>query len=419
MERQVRRGIRWFSPLTAAVVAAFTLAGCASTPLSSSKPPVKTTTTSTPPTTTSTPPTTSSTPPTTSTPTGHAGFSPVSVTFPSAETGWVLGTITAGTVVKLAVVRTTDGGITWTRSPAPDVTFDSGARDLAMIRFADSKNGWITAPVTTTPSGPLPSTLWSTHDGGASWQQVAVPDGGYVTALEVSDGVFQLAELATTGSGATAVFLYSSAAASDSWVRSAASLPIGAGPVASAQLTLQGGGGWAIEVDRTVGAGARLASGAWEPWTPPCTDANGSASIAASSTTEVVALCHEGVWGPPPAGTTPGPWLFVSSDGGSHFSAVGAIPTTAAVAGAYSLATPPGEPQVVVVGGSGLVVTFDGGHSWKTVYGASAGQVRVVAFTTATQGVAIVTGGTKVSTLLMTRDGGGTWNPLDLSGAAT
>jgi len=123
--------------------------------------------------------------------------------------------------------------------------------------------------------------------------------------------------------------------------------------------------------------------------------------------------------GPPPAGTTTGPWLFDSSDGGSDFAAVGAIPTTAAASGAYSVATPPGEPQVVVVGGSGLVATFDGGHTWKTVYGASGGQVRVDAFTTATQGVAIVTGGTKVSTLLMTRNGGATWNPVRLSGIAT
>ena len=343
----------------------------------------------------------------------------MSVTFASANTGWVLGTVPSGSGAKLAVAHTTDGGITWATSPAPVATFDNGARNLAIIRFADARNGWITAPVTTTRSGPLPSALWSTHDGGASWQQVVVPGGGHVTALEASGGVFQLAELATTGSDATGVFLYSAAATSDSWVRSATSLPTGAGPVASAQLTLQGARGWAIEVDRTVGAGARLTSGVWVPWTAPCTDANGSASIAASSTTELVALCHEGVWGPPPTGTTTGPWLFDSSDGGSHFSTVGAIPTTAAGAGAYSLATPPGEPQVVVVGGSGLVATFDGGHTWKTVYGASAGQVRVVAFTTATQGVAVVTRGTDPSTLLMTRDGGAAWSPVDVSGAAT
>jgi photosystem II stability/assembly factor-like uncharacterized protein len=412
VEGRIRRPIRRSALVATVLLVAVTAAGCASTPLSSPKRPASSTTTSTTMATT-----TSTT--TTTTTESSAGFSPVSVTFVSADTGWVLGTVPAGSGVKLAVVHTTDGGVTWARSPAPDVTFENGARDLASIRFADSRNGWITAPVTTTSSGPLPSTLWSSHDGGASWQPVAVPGGGHVTALEASGGVFQLAELATTGTDGTAVYLYSSAATSDSWVRSGTSLPIGAGPAPSAQLTLQGGEGWAMEVDRTVGAGARLASGAWEPWTPPCTDANGSASVAASSTTDLVAVCDEGVWGPPPAGTTTGPWLFDSSDAGSDFAVVGAIPTTAAAGGAYSVATPPGEPQVVVVGGSGLVATFDGGHTWKTVYSASAGQVRVVGFTTATQGVAIVTGDTNISTLLMTRDAGATWNPVGLSGSAT
>jgi photosystem II stability/assembly factor-like uncharacterized protein len=406
VEGRIRRPIRRPALVAIFLLMAVTLAGCASTPSSSPKPPASTTVSTPTPTTASTTTTQSS-----------GGFSPVSVTFVSATTGWVLGTAPAGSGVKLAVVHTTDGGITWIRCPAPHVIFDVGARDLAIIRFADPKNGWITAPATTTSSGPLPSTLWSTHDGGASWQQVAVPSSGHVTALEASGGVFQLAELATIGNHGTAVYLYSSAATSDSWVRSATSLPIGAGPVPAAQLTLQGGEGWALELDRTVVAGAQLVSGAWQPWTPPCADADGY--IAASSTTGLVALCQEGVWDPPPAGTTTGPWLFESSDGGSAFAAVAAIPTTAAVSGAYSVAAPPGEPEVVVVGGSGLMATFDGGHTWRAVYRASAGLIRVVGFTTATQGVAIVTGGTDVSTLLMTRDGGATWTPVGLSGIAT
>lgn len=72
-----------------------------------------------------------------------------------------------------------------------------------------------------------------------------------------------------------------------------------------------------------------------------------------------------------------------------------------------------------MVGGSGLLATFDGGQAWKTVYPASAGQVRFVGFTTATQGFAVVTGDTNVSTLLMTGDGGAVWNPVSLSGIAT
>ena len=245
----------------------------------------------------------------------------------------------------------------------------------------------------------------------------AVGVGGAVAALEASDGVVHLVTLGPNGSG---VHLYATPAAHDSWVRSTTTLPIGAGPVPSAELALHGAAGWLVENDRTVVAGARLTSGSWGRWTPPCTDANGPAFVAASSATDLVAVCDEGLWGPPAPGTTAGEsWLFTSADAGTHVSAVGEIDTSAtAHASAGSVATPPGKPQVVVVGGSGLAATFDGGHTWKTVYTPPTGQtVRFVGFTTASQGVAIA-GGASSSTLLMTRDGGTTWSAVTLSGSA-
>lgn len=399
---RVRRLVRWHMPLTTMAVAAATLAGLASPASSSPTRPTETTTTSA----LAAPAATAAGVP--------AGFSPVSVSFVSAKTGWVLGTVPAGSGVDLTVAHTTDGGTTWSRSAAPDVTVDDADRGAAVIRFANPANGWIMAPVTTTHARPPLTTLWSTHDGGAGWHRVAVPGGGHVTALGASGGAFQLAELATIGSAAPVVRLYSAAATSNSWIRSATSLLIGAGPVASAQLTLLGKRGWAVEVDRTVIAGARLTSGTWAPWTPPCRDALGAAWLAASSAANLVALCEEGGWGPPPAGITTGPWLFASSDGGDTFVAVGAIPKPEAGDADYSVAVPPGAPQVVVVGGSGLAATFDGGRTWRTVYSAPTGQVRFIAFATATQGAAIVTRGTSASTLLMTRDGGAIWSPARL-----
>lgn len=416
MERSFFLPVRRCAPVMAAFVCSVALAGCASTPSSSPKVPAKSTTTASTPTTA---PTTQSTGATTTTTAPRVGFSPLSVTFASANTGWVLGTVPDGSGTKLAVVHTADSGRTWSKIPAPGVTFgtsDVGGPEL--IRFADPEDGWISTVVVTSQSGPYPSILWSTHDGGASWQQIPVPGDGNVSALGTSDGVFQMADMVTTGNGET-ISLYSAAAPTDTWVRAATSLPIGAGPVPYARLTLQGSGGWAMEIDRTVGAGARLTSGAWEAWTPPCSDANGGALLGASSTTDIVAVCDEGLWGPPPAGTTTGPWLFESSDGGRHFTAVGAIPKTEAIGDAYSVAMPPGEPEVVVVGGTGLGASFDGGRTWKTVYSASPGQVRVLGFTTASQGFAIVTGGTDASTLLMTHDGGATWASVDLSGVTT
>jgi photosystem II stability/assembly factor-like uncharacterized protein len=348
-------------------------------------------------------------------PPARSGFSPLSVTFVSAELGWVLGLVPYGAGSQLAVARTTDGGATWSRSPAPEVTFGAGAQVVgAIIRFADPADGWIAAPPAAS-TGWFPSALWSTHDGGASWQEVPVPGGGGVVALEASADAVQLV---TFGPSGPSMQLYSVPASSDAWVAAATSVPIGAGPVARAQLVLHGSAGWMLENDRTVVAGARLTSGAWVHWTPPCTDALGTAAVAASSTADLVAVCNEGVWGSPPAGLTRGPWLFTSADGGGHFAVAGEIATStgADVQTAASVTAPPGHPQVVVVGGVGLVATFDGGRTWRTVYSTAAGrEVRFVGFTTATQGVAIVTGGAGISTLLMTRDGGAVWSPVTLS----
>ncbi len=342
----------------------------------------------------------------------------MSVTFVSADVGWLLGVVPAGSRTHLAVLHTIDGGATWSQRPAPPVTLGAGGTaNSARIRFADPADGWIAAPLARS-TGPFPRVLWSTHDGGRSWHEVAVPGGGSIAALEAADGVVHLATLAWR---AARVRLYSTPAATDAWVPAPTTLPIGAGPVPSADMSLHGGAGWVVENDRMVVAGARLTSGSWQPWTPPCADALGAGVLAASSTTDLVAVCDEGVWGPPPPGVTAGPWLFTSDDAGSSFTAVGKVVMPIGSVFASSVATPPGEPQVVVVGGRlGLAATFDGGHTWRTVYRAPGGLgVRVVGFTTASQGVAIATGAKATATLLMSHDGGATWSPVTLSGAAT
>lgn len=413
MTRTSRHPNHWGAPAVAIIAAAVVLAGCGSTPPPRGKHPANQPRSGS---TTSTTTSANSTATTTTTGQAPAGFSPASVTFVSADLGWVLGVVPAGSGTELAVAHTTDGGSSWSRSPAPHVTFGAEGHDNgAIIRFANASDGWIASQAGGSPGG-FQSEIWSTTDGGASWHDVAVPGGGAVAALEASN---RFAQLVTFDPARPGFQIYSTPATSDSWAPSATTLPIGAGPVPSVQLSLHGSTGWVLENDRTVVAGARLTSGGWEPWTPPCKNANGGGLVAASSTTDVVAVCNEGVWGPPEPGTTTGPWLFRSEDGGSHFAAVGeiAMPTSRMIS---SVTTPPSEPQVVVAGGRGLAATFDGGHTWATVYSAPAEhQVTYVGFTTASQGVAIVTGGTTTSTLLMTRDGGTSWSAVTLTGIAT
>jgi photosystem II stability/assembly factor-like uncharacterized protein len=70
-----------------------------------------------------------------------------------------------------------------------------------------------------------------------------------------------------------------------------------------------------------------------------------------------------------------------------------------------------------VVGGSDsdatavLVITADGGRTWKTVHrGENPGAWADLGFTSSRQGVVISRG--KIGRLLMTFDGGQTWRPI-------
>jgi photosystem II stability/assembly factor-like uncharacterized protein len=197
---------------------------------------------------------------------GKVGFAPVSVTFTSAEVGWVLGVVPAGAGVRLAAAHTVDGGSTWAQLPAPQLAFGANATASdARIRFADPVDGWIAAPSTGSTS-PFLTTLWSTHDGGRSWRQAAVPGGGRIAALEASSGAVHLVNF---GSDGLHLQLHSTPAARNAWVPSPTTLPMGAGPVPAAELVLHGEAGWLVENGRTVVAGARLASGSWQRGTAP------------------------------------------------------------------------------------------------------------------------------------------------------
>jgi photosystem II stability/assembly factor-like uncharacterized protein len=61
-----------------------------------------------------------------------------------------------------------------------------------------------------------------------------------------------------------------------------------------------------------------------------------------------------------------------------------------------------------------LISSFDGGRTGPAVYDAPAGVTAVaeLGFTTALQGVAVLTGPADKGTLVMTRDGGHTWKPV-------
>jgi len=339
-----------------------------------------------------------------------AGLQVSSVTFASPDLGWALGTAPCTAAPCTSIVRTADGGLTWVGIPAPVaplVPADIGAQaeagsGVGGLRFADPLDGWAFGP-----------DLWATHDGGSSWRRLTIPGAASATvvALEASGGAVQAVLF-----DQSVVRIASSPVGSDNWRLSSVSVPIGAGPVAAAQLVLAGADGWLLEVDRTVVGGARLSGGTWAAWTPPCVNLTGPAVLAASSPTELVAACDVGLWSTPK-----GEHLYVSHDGGATFAPAGTRPPISGAGGVAST----GASSIFLTGttaqGSAIVRSSDGGQTWQTALETGNATITYLGFTTSAQGVAltIAAGGSGSSpggNLLMTRDGGQTWRQVVFAG---
>lgn len=330
-----------------------------------------------------------------------ANFAAVSVTFVSLQEGWALGTAPCGSPPCTSLVRTRDGGKSWAGVPAPLAELSVGqSPGVDRIRFADPANGWAFGP-----------DLWATHDGGGHWSAVSLPGedkGSKVRDLAAAAGVAHAVVF-----GSNSVHILSSPVGADAWRASPTTVPVGAGPVPRAQLVLQGSSGWVVEVDRTVVGGARLDGGAWLPWKPPCVDAGGPMVLAAASPTDLVAICDEGIW----TGSTPVINARVSGDGGTRFSSPSKVPAPLLPGSTRAVAA--SAPRTMVVAGSTsdgtavLVATFDGGGVWTTVERGGKSQWNDVGFTSANQGVVVeVPSDARAGSLLMTVDGGRTWNAV-------
>ena len=329
-----------------------------------------------------------------------AGFVPVSATFVSTRTAWVLGTAPCPSAPCTSIVRTVDGGTTWVGIPTPHADLSRGhPGGIRSLRFADAVDGWAFGP-----------DLWTTHDGGGHWSQTRLPGvtaGAVVMALEAAGGTVHAAVL-----DGDQFRIETSPATADAWTASPTTVPVGAGPVPRAQLVLQGSAGWLVEVDRTVIGGARLDAGRWVPWDPPCGDRGGPAELASSSPTDLVAVCDEGEWNDAPRAVR----FYVSADGGTTFHpAPTPLPLSCCPVG---VASP--EPSTAVVASNGaagtpvVVATFDAGTTWSTVSSSTVQENwDEIGFTSAAQGVAVRHASDATSgTMLLTVDGGHTWRPV-------
>jgi len=322
-----------------------------------------------------------------------AGFSPVSVTWISAKTGWVLGVVPGGGLV---LAHTTDGGTTWAQAPALPAgltyhdQFNSPLHSgVDRVRFGDSSDGWLFGPE-----------LWATHDGGNSWHKVSGLPPMDVNTLEAGSGmVYAVGDVLGDSSGGA----FASPVASDEW-KALAGDTVDPG----SSLALAG-----ASVYATSGMGGTISA-----LTPtavtylgrPCTGVISGvlATIdgVAATTDTVSAECTFNQV----AGSSKKE-IVVSRDGGRTWHGAGTAPFGGVAI--YLAVAPNGTYVISAAGGDSVLYrSVDGGATWTTVYTDTAdggAQIAELGFTDNNRGVAIVEVPNGQDHMLVTVDGGATW----------
>jgi len=81
--------------------------------------------------------------------------------FADAQHGWLMLSLQSGSAFRMGILlRTSDGGLTWTQAPRPPVGGD--------LYFTDALHGWI-------GHGPQGDELYQTSDAGQTWRSTTLP----------------------------------------------------------------------------------------------------------------------------------------------------------------------------------------------------------------------------------------------------
>jgi len=348
-------------------------------------------------------------------------FAASSVTFVSANIGWVIGQ--AGTpgqcgppnaYICTSVAATGDAGGTWHGLPAPVTGAPDGGTGVSQVRSLNGLDGWAFGPQ-----------LYATHDGSQHWKRIPT-HGMRVTGLETVNGVaFAIwAQCAGTApdfaAGCTSFSLYSSPAGQDNWtpVAGATGLSGPAGAPASAQLVLTGSRGYLLAPGGKLISGPIISPARWRPVNTPqgapvalaCAPGAGEtgghplqAMLAATGPGLALLCAGQG------SGGTQAKTLYYSADGGRTWRLAGPAPARGI---ATSLSGSPDGP-VLVATNDGIDVSANapgnGAMDWRAARGATApGGYSYVGMTTSQQGVA-VPANVRLDAVWFTYDGGAHW----------
>ena len=312
-----------------------------------------------------------------------AGFQPLSFTAVSERDFWLLGSVPCHGRRCTAIVRTTDGGRSFTAVNAPQLPTSPYVPEL---RFADHLDGFVFVRWS--------GRFYATHDGGASWKRLRL---GRILGFATGGGRVLVA---------TSRRLESSRVSADSW--QSRRLPF---PSDGSVLDLEAHGStfWLLgtrqgtapshdELARSTDAGQTFMTARG-----PCVPGLGG-ELAPTSGNVVWAVC--------PTGTLGGAWR--STNGGVGFSQL----RTPQLVNSSQIAAASATTAVLDRGITvRLLRTTDGGRIWKPPKTPGRGtDVLWVGFTDARVGAALVQTGydqaakTQIAALWRTTDGGATWS---------
>lgn len=335
-------------------------------------------------------------------PPGQTG--PLSATFVSPSEGWVLVSVSCRPAFCLQLQHTTDGGGRWAVVPSPQLASPALAGQVSAVRFADPEDGWLYG-----------SRLLATHDGGRSWQAVALPGFGRpladVAALAALDGFVDavIAQGVNPNDGGP-TRLYVSDITRDDWRRVGGVGGTGGWGTISAA---DGVGYASMLAESYAGGGAPIVatgldfyrSSDGRSWArlpaPPC-----ATGIPAAATSTVLYL----VCGGGAAAGSQDKRVYRSDNGGDSWQRVTSAPFGGDLDGAAA------SPDTLLVswggGAAGIYISLDSGEHWASAYtGKIADGITEMGMTTATQGYAI----DSRSLLVMTHDAGRHWAAVRLA----
>jgi photosystem II stability/assembly factor-like uncharacterized protein len=308
------------------------------------------------------------------------GFQPLSFTAVSEQDFWLLGSVRCHTGHCSVIVRTTNGGKTFTAIHAPAVSLSGQTPE---VRFADRRDGFVFVR----SSG----LFFATHDGGASWKQLRLgrvfgfaTGGG--TVYVVTSGRLERSPVSVNAWRATPLPFSSDGSPLDLQAHGANLWLLG---------TKRGGVASHDELARSQDGGRTFRTGAG-----PCFPGLGG-ELAPTSPNDVWAVC--------PTGMLAGAWH--STNGGISFTRL----RTRELVNSAQLAPASATTAVLVRGGNAqLLRTTDRGKTWSAPR--TPGRftyVLFVGFTDARVGAAIVQTGSSTA-LWRTTDGGATWSTVGL-----